>query len=197
MNDTGLKTMHVRRENITAMIAQQDGEPTDLHLSLAMASCTLSRASSVIPNYGGAQLTTTVSVHHHYISNPDASYKGSVHDNIVSPSPLALGKPRHHHIPLLFQTESDSMTVVYPLLWLSQGEMLIELDFARSLSNPASSIIGRLPPKTSMASGHPEVRQPRLVWSKKWFLGWDNLEGKMRFMGLHAIGGDTWEILVA
>ncbi|PBK65230.1 hypothetical protein ARMSODRAFT_438594 [Armillaria solidipes] len=134
MNDTESKTMRVRRESVAAMTTQRGREPTDLHLSLATVFYTPSRASSFIPSYGDEQLTVTVHLHRHDRSSPDASYKASVRDNIASPSPPALGKPRHHHIPLPPQTESDIMTVIHPLLWSSRGSIMMELDFARSLS---------------------------------------------------------------
>ncbi|PBK93362.1 hypothetical protein ARMGADRAFT_1030018 [Armillaria gallica] len=76
MNDTGTKMMRFRRENMAAMTTQRRMEPTNLHLSLATAFYTPSRASSVIPSYGDEQLTTTVHLHRHDISSPDASYEG-------------------------------------------------------------------------------------------------------------------------
>ncbi|PBK84373.1 hypothetical protein ARMGADRAFT_1088406 [Armillaria gallica] len=100
MNDTQAKTMLVRRENVAEMTTQRARGPTGMHLSLATAFYTPSRASSAIPNYVDEQLTTTVYPHRHDISSPDVSYTGSVRENIVSPSPLCLAKSRHRHTPL-------------------------------------------------------------------------------------------------
>ncbi len=116
MNDTKTKMMPVQWKNVRAIMAQWGGEPTDFHLSLVMVFYTPSRASSIISSYDDEQLTTTVHIHRHDISSPDTSYKGSVHKYIASPSPPALGKPRHRHILLPSQTESDITTVVHPLL---------------------------------------------------------------------------------
>ncbi|PBK65262.1 hypothetical protein ARMSODRAFT_978383 [Armillaria solidipes] len=135
MNDTGTRTMRVRQEDVAAMMAQRGRETTDLHLSLATAFYTPSRASSVIRNYGDKQLTTPVHLHRHDTSSPNASYKGSVRENVASPLPLTLGKPCHCHVSLRSQTESDITTVVHPLLRPSREEMLMELDFAHTLSS--------------------------------------------------------------
>ncbi len=124
--------MRIRRENMAAMTTQRAREPTGLHLSLTTAFYTPSRASSVIPIYSDEQLTTTVHLRHHDIYSPDVSYKGSVCEKFA---PLALGKPRHRHIPLPSQIESDTAIIIHPLLRPSRGEKIMELDFARSLSS--------------------------------------------------------------
>ncbi len=56
-------------------------------------------------------------------------------DQIAPPQLLALVKPRHRHISLPFQAESDTLTVVYPMLRPSRGEMMMELDFVQSLTS--------------------------------------------------------------
>ncbi|KAK0222484.1 hypothetical protein EDD85DRAFT_796376 [Armillaria nabsnona] len=182
------KTMRIRRENMAAMTTKWDREPTDVHLSLATAFYTPSRVSNGIPNYGDEQLTTTVHLHRHDISSFGASYKGSVRENIALPSPLALGKPRHHHIPLLSQTESD-ITTVSARVPSHEG----------CVKEPATN-----PPLPSLATVHPKLPWPVIIqrsgdwerhrhrrsskirrmqhltavaecwvwWSKKWFPGW-------------------------
>ncbi|KAK0436206.1 hypothetical protein EV421DRAFT_1130519 [Armillaria borealis] len=195
--------------------------------------------------------------HRHDISSPGASYKGSVHENIASPLQLVLGKPCRRHIPLPSQTESNITIVVHPLLVRSsRGEMLMELEFARSLSGVR--VFGHEgcvkeeatnPPLPSMAIVHPKLPWPVVIQrsdDREWVTAADVIErlwsalqvpipfrtlssllkdqddlvlnschstsdwveqeivprlgylkGKMRFMGLRAIGSDTWELLVA
>ncbi len=55
-------------------------------------------------------------------------------DQIALPQLLALVKPRHRHIPLPSQAESDTLTVVYPTLRPSRGEITMELDIVQSLT---------------------------------------------------------------
>ncbi|KAK0185278.1 hypothetical protein F5146DRAFT_201622 [Armillaria mellea] len=192
------------------------------------------------------------------LSNPDTSYLGYVCEYVPSPSPPVLGKPRHRHIPLPPQTEKNTPMLIHPLLRPSRSSMMMELDFARSLSSvrvlghegcvnedgnqPAPSVTGYRPPKLPwpiviQRSGDREwvtiadvvktiwhalqirdptesrspsllenqeapctgchsrlgsiergvVHEPRLAY----------LKGKTRFIGLRAIGSDTWELLVA
>ncbi|PBK65283.1 hypothetical protein ARMSODRAFT_1022403 [Armillaria solidipes] len=93
---------------------------------------TPSRAS-LMPVCGDAQ-TTTVPVRRHYVSSPDASYTGYVHEYIVPSSPPALGKPRHLHVPLPSQTGGDTPIVVHQLSRPNRGD-LEGLCFTRSLSS--------------------------------------------------------------
>ncbi|KAK0222496.1 hypothetical protein EDD85DRAFT_960136 [Armillaria nabsnona] len=238
---------------------QRGGEPPELYSSPAAAFSTLSRASLAMPVYGDTQLTTAVPVRRHYISNPDASYTGYVREYVPSPSPPVLGKPRHHHIPLPSQTESDTPIIIHPLLRPSRGERIMELDFARSLSSVR--ILGHegcvkematSPPLPSLAIVHPKLPWPIVIQrsgDREWVTVADVVEtlwhalqirdsmrspspsllgnqddapctscrstlscgergvvhehrlvylrGKTQFVGLRAIEGDTWELLVA
>ncbi|KAK0450513.1 uncharacterized protein EV420DRAFT_1482717 [Desarmillaria tabescens] len=135
MNDGRTKTMLVRRENLTTMTLQRGRELSGSHLSPATAFNIPSRAPLVVPVYGDEQqLTMTDHVRCHCAPSPDVSYTGSVHE-YIAPSPLpALGKPCHRHSPLPSQTENDAPTAVHPLLRYTRGEMMMELDFAQSLS---------------------------------------------------------------
>ncbi|KAK0491802.1 hypothetical protein EDD18DRAFT_540872 [Armillaria luteobubalina] len=251
--------MPVQREDTTTMTTQRGRETQELHLSPATAFSTPSRASTVMPIYGDAQLTTTVPVHRYHVSDPDASYTGYAREYVAPLSPPVLGKPRHRHIPLPPQTESDTPMIIHPLLRLSRGEKIMELDFARSLSSVR--VLGHKgcvnekatsPPLPSLAIVHPKLPWPIVVqrsgdreWvtvadvvEKLWHalqirdlmrfpspstsllldyqkdVTFDNccsmsggveremaprlmyLKGKTRFMGLRAIGSDTWELLV-
>ncbi|PBK65218.1 hypothetical protein ARMSODRAFT_961227 [Armillaria solidipes] len=238
------------------MTTQRGREPPELYSSPPTAFSTPSRASLVMPVYGSAQLTTTVPVRRHYVSNPDASYMGCVCEYVPSPSPPVHGKPRHRHIPLPSQTESDTAIIIHPLLRPSRGEKIMELDFARSLSSVR--VIGHegrvnevatSPPLPSLAIVHPKLPWPIVIQrsgDREWvtvadvvetmwhalqirdpmrspspsllenqalctscpsMLGYAEqgvreprlayLKGKTRFMGLNAIEGDTWELLVA
>ncbi|KAK0450552.1 uncharacterized protein EV420DRAFT_1766630 [Desarmillaria tabescens] len=243
------------------MATQQGGELPEVHLSPSTAFYTPSRAPLVIPVYSNTQLTTTVPVHRHYASNPDASYTESVRKNIAPSLPPVLGKLHHRHIPLPSQAESDVLTVVHPLLRPRHGEKMIELDFAHSLSGVRVFSHGGCvneaatnPPLPSLAIVHPMLPWPVVIhrpghreWvtvadvvENLWYAlqipvppqTWssslsspllesqDNapfasycsmpdgvereivprlvyLRGKTRFMGLRAIGSDTWELLVA
>ncbi|SJL02956.1 uncharacterized protein ARMOST_06298 [Armillaria ostoyae] len=248
--------MPARRESMTM---QRGGEPPELYSSPVTAFSTPSRASLVMPVYGNAQLTTTVPVRRQYASNPDASYTGYVREYVPSPSPPVHGKPRHRHIPLPSQTESDTVIIIHPLLRPSQGEKIMELDFARSLSSVrvlghegCVNEVATSPPLPSLAIVHPKLPWPIVIQrsgDREWVTVADVVEtlwhalqirdpmrssspsllenqddtpctscgsmldyvergivrqprlaylrGKTRFMGLNAIEGDTWELLVA
>ncbi|KAK0491803.1 hypothetical protein EDD18DRAFT_540821 [Armillaria luteobubalina] len=248
--------MLVQREDMATMTTQQGREP---QLSPATAFSTPSRASIVMPIYGDTQLTTTVPVRRHYVSDPDASYTGYVRVHVAPLSPPVLGKPHHRHIPLPSQTKSDTPIKIHPLLRPSRGEKIMELDFARSLSSArvlghkgCVNEVATSPPLPSLAIVHPKLPWPIVIqrsgdreWvtvadvvEKLWhtlqirdlmrspsqsllknqddapsascrsMLGHAErgvvheprlvyLKGKTRFMGLRAIEGDTWELLVA
>ncbi|KAK0222493.1 hypothetical protein EDD85DRAFT_941437 [Armillaria nabsnona] len=258
MDDTWTKTMHVRQENTATMTTQRGREPPELYLSPITAFSTPSRASLVMPIYGGVQLTTTVPVRRHYLSNPDASYMEYVREYVPSLSPPVLGKPRHRHIPLPSQTECDTPMIMHPLLRPSRGEKMMELDFARSLSSVrvhghegCVKEVATSPPLPSLAIVHRKLPWPIVIQrsgDREWVTVADVVEtlwhalqirdpmrspspsvlenqddapctsfrsmlgcaergvvheprlaylrGKTRFMGLHAIEGDTWELLV-
>ncbi len=249
--------MPARQEGTTM---QRGGEPQEPCPSPATAFSSPSKASIVMPVHGSAQLTTTVPVRRQYVSNPDESYTGYVCEYVASPSPpiLRLGKPRHRHIPLPSQTESGTAIIIHPLLRPSRGEKIMELDFARSLSNVR--ILGHegcveematSPPIPSLAIVHPKLPWPIVIQrsgDREWVTVADVVEtlwhalqtrdpmrspspsllgnqddapctscrsmldcveggvvheprlvylrGKTRFMGLSAIEGDTWELLV-
>ncbi|PBK85184.1 hypothetical protein ARMGADRAFT_565902 [Armillaria gallica] len=247
--------MRVLRENLTTMTTQRDREPIELHLSPVTVFYTPSRPSLVTPTDGEVQMMTTVPVHRHAISSPDASYTGSVWKHIASSS---LRKPCHRHIPLPSQIESSNPTVAHPLLQPSGGERMIELDFARSLSSVR--VLGRdrsvneaatSPPLPSLAIVHPKLPCPVVIQRSgdcEWVIVADVVEklwhalhrrdpvgsasapsflespedatftsrrmssrvkrgivhqprlaylrSKTRFMGLRAMEGDTWELLV-
>ncbi|KAG7451725.1 uncharacterized protein BT62DRAFT_925906 [Guyanagaster necrorhizus] len=252
--------MHVQRRDVAAMTTQQSMESPEPYSLPPTAFYTLSRASRVIPVYSNAHLTTPVHVHRHYVSSPGASYPRSVREYIAPPSPTILSKPRHRHIPLPSQIESDIPTVVHPLLRPSRGEMVMELDFAHSLTSVR--VLGyegcvneaaTNPPLPSLAIIHQKLPWPIVIrrsGDREWvtvadvvetiwyalhirdtlqtstsspFLeshddapfdgrrsmrGCDQrevvqrprlmyLRGKTQFIGLRAIGGDTWELLVA
>ncbi|PBK93379.1 hypothetical protein ARMGADRAFT_1079709 [Armillaria gallica] len=240
------------------MATHRGREPPELYSSPVTVFSTPSRASLVMPIYGGAQLTTTVPVRRHYLSNPDASYMGYVREHVPSPLPPVLGKPRHRHIPLPFQTESNTPIIIHPLLRPSRGEKIMELDFARSLSSVrvlghegCVKELATSPPLPSLAIVHPKLPWPIVIQrsgNREWvtvadvvetmwhalqirdptrspppsllknqdeapctscrnMLGYVErgvvheprlayLKGKTRFMGLRAIEGDTWELLV-
>ncbi len=148
------------------MTMQRGGEPPELYSSPATAFSTPSRASIVMPVYGSAQLTTTVPVRRHYLSNPDASYTGYEREYVAPPLPPVLGKPRHRHIPLPSQTESDTPIIIHPLLRPSRGEKIMELDFARSLSSVR--ILGHEGCVKEMATSPPlpslAIVYPKLPW---------------------------------
>ncbi|KAK0234330.1 hypothetical protein IW262DRAFT_1291186 [Armillaria fumosa] len=240
-----MKTMRVRRENVTTMTTRWDRELTKLPPPSTVLY-TSSRASPAIPIYNEALVTTTVPICRRYVSGPDASYIERVQEYITSSSLLAPGKPGHSHIPLPSQIEGSSPTVVHPLLQPSRGEMTMKLDFARSLSsirvfghegcvneaatNPplpslairsgnrewvtVADVVETLryalrihdPKPSAMVSPFVEkqadvyltsrgmsgkveqgvVHQPRLAF----------LRGRTRFMGLHALESDSWELLV-
>ncbi|KAK0450509.1 uncharacterized protein EV420DRAFT_737583 [Desarmillaria tabescens] len=264
MNDGGAKMMNVRRETAATMHTQQGSiELPELYSSPATAFYTPSRASVVIPVYSNEQLTTTVPARRHYEGSPDESHStGTIHQYIASPPP-ALGKLRHHHIPLPSQTGIDIRIVLHPLLRPTcHEEMLMELDFAaQSLSGVR--VLGHegcvngaatSPPLPSLAIVHPKLPWPVVIQrsgDREWVTVADVVEtlwhamhirdpitppspsslsllknqnnerltgsgmsgcterevvllprlaylkGKTRFMGLHAIEGDTWELLVA
>ncbi|KAK0222495.1 hypothetical protein EDD85DRAFT_941439 [Armillaria nabsnona] len=154
------------------MTMQRGGEPPELYPSPVTVFSTPSRASIVMPVHGNTQLTTTVPVRRQCVSNPDASYMGYVREYVPSPSPavLRLGKPRHCHIPLPSQTESDTAIIIHPLLRPSRGEKIMELDFARSLSSVR--ILGHegcvkematSPPLPSLAIVHPKLPWPIVI----------------------------------
>ncbi|KAK0431080.1 hypothetical protein EV421DRAFT_2041420 [Armillaria borealis] len=253
-----MKTMPARRESMTM---QRSGVPPELYSSPPTAFSTPSRASLVMPVYGSAQLTTTVPVRRQYVSNPDASYVGYVRGYVPSPSPPVLGKPRHRHIPLPSQTESDTPIIIHPVLRPSQREKIMELDFARSLSSvrvlgheDCMKEVATNPPLPSLAIVHRQLPWPIVIQrsgDREWVTVADVVEtlwhalqirdpmrspspspslfenqddapctscrstlgcveqgvvyeprlvylrGKTRFMGLNAIEGDTWELLVA
>ncbi|KAK0479542.1 hypothetical protein IW261DRAFT_1564191 [Armillaria novae-zelandiae] len=208
--------------------------------------------------YGSPQLTTTVPVRRHYVSDPDASYTGYIREYVAPLSSPVLGKPRHRHIPLPSQTESDTPMIIHPLLRPSRGEKIMELDFARSLSSVrvlghegCVNEVATSPPLPSLAIVHPKLPWPIVIQrsgDREWVTVADVVEtvwhalqirdlmtspspslletqddasyascrsmvgrverrvvheprlvylkGKTRFMGLRAIQGDTWELLV-
>ncbi|KAK0234287.1 hypothetical protein IW262DRAFT_1452835 [Armillaria fumosa] len=253
-----MKTMLVQREDMATMTTQRGNEPPKLYSSPTTAFSAPSRASLVIPIYGDAQLTTTVPVRRHYVSDPDASYMGYVREYDPSPSPSVLGKPRHHHTPLPPQTENNTPIKIHPLLRPSRGSMMMELDFARSLSSVrvlghegCVNEMATSPPLPSLAIVHPKLPWPIVIQrsgDREWVTVADVVEmlwhalqirdlmtsptpsllknhddapctsccsmlgcvgrgivheprlaylkGKTRFMGLRAIEGDTWELLV-
>ncbi|KAK0185280.1 hypothetical protein F5146DRAFT_1228205 [Armillaria mellea] len=262
MNDAGTKTMPVQREDMATMTTQRGREPPELYSSPATAFSTPSRASFVMPIYADAQLTTTVPVRRHYLSNPGTSYMGNVRESNPSPSPPILGKPRHRHIPLPPQTEKNTPMLIHPLLRPSRSSMMMELDFARSLSSVrvlghegCEKEVATSPPLPSLAIIHPRLPWPIVIQrsgDREWVTVADVVEtlwhalqirdpmrspspsaspsssllnyqkdamvnscrstsggveremaprlvylkGKTKFIGLHAIGSDTWELLV-
>lgn len=135
-----------------------------------MAFYASSRVPLVIPAYSDTQLTTTVPVCHHHAPCPSASNTRSVREYIASSSPPALRKPCYRHIPLPSQTGSDIPVVVHPLLRLSRGEIMMELDFARSLSGVRvfshHSCVNKAatnPPLPSLAVVHPMLPWPVVI----------------------------------
>ncbi|KAK0450540.1 uncharacterized protein EV420DRAFT_1562250 [Desarmillaria tabescens] len=250
--------MPSRLQNVAAMATQQGRKAPELYSSPPTAFYTPSKAPFVIPVYSNTQLTTTVPVHRHDARSPDASYTRSVRECIAPSPPPVLGKPRHCHIPLPSQIESDSAIVVHPLLRPSRGEMMIELDFAHSLASVrvfshdgCVNEAATNPPLPSLAIVHPMLPWPVVIhrsghrewvtvadvvetlWqalqmpiplpksssSSSLFVeneedalftsvsDWEErektvlrlvyLRGKTRFMGLQAVGSDTWELIVA
>ncbi|PBK65316.1 hypothetical protein ARMSODRAFT_1022431 [Armillaria solidipes] len=239
------------------MTTRQDRELTELHLS-STALYTPSRVSPTIPIYNEAQVATTVPLCRRYVSSPDASYMEYVREYITSSTLLAPGKPSHRRIPLPSQIESDNPTVVHPLLQPTRGGMMIQLDFARSLSSVR--VLGHEgcindaatnPPLPSLAIVHPKLPWPIVIQrsgDREWVTVADIVEtlwhalrirdpipsasvssfvenqkdvyrtthgmsgrvergvvhqprlaflrGKTRFVGLRAIEGDSWELLV-
>ncbi|KAK0436240.1 hypothetical protein EV421DRAFT_1908115 [Armillaria borealis] len=240
------------------MTTRQDMELTELHLSPATALYTPSRASLVIPIYSEAQVATTVPLCRRYVSSPNASYMEYVREYITSSTLLAPGKPSHGRIPLPSQIESGNPTIVHPLLQPSRGEMIMKLDFARSLSSvrvlsheSCVNEVATIPPLPSLAIVHPKLPWPIVIQrsgDREWVTVADVVEtlwhalricdpipsasvssfienqkdvyrtsqgmsgrvkrgvvhqprlaflrGKTRFMGLRAIEGDSWELLV-
>ncbi|PBK62704.1 hypothetical protein ARMSODRAFT_1024682 [Armillaria solidipes] len=111
-----------------------------------------------------------VPARHQYVSSPDASYTGCVRKYVMSPSLPVLGKLRHHHILLLFQTESDTPIIIHPVLWPSRREKIMELDFARSLSSihvlgheGCMKEVATNPPLPSLAIVHPKLPWPIVI----------------------------------
>ncbi|PBK79103.1 hypothetical protein ARMGADRAFT_1087622 [Armillaria gallica] len=88
----------------------------------------------------------------------------------MSSSLHAPGKPSHHRIPLPSQIESDNLTVVHPLLQPSRGEVMMELDFTRSLSSVhvlghegCVNEVATNPPLPLLAITHPKLPWPVVI----------------------------------
>ncbi|KAK0234288.1 hypothetical protein IW262DRAFT_1248602, partial [Armillaria fumosa] len=78
--------------------------------------------------------------------------------------------PRQRHIPLPSQTESDTPTIIHPLLRPNRGEKIMELDFARSLSSVrvlghegCVNEVATSPPLPSLAIVHPKLPWPTVI----------------------------------
>ncbi|SJL04239.1 uncharacterized protein ARMOST_07600 [Armillaria ostoyae] len=152
------------------MKTRRDRELTELHLSPATVFYTPSRMSLTIPIYSKAQATMTVPICRGYVSSPDVSGMEYVWEYIASSSPLVPEKPSHRRIPLPSQIESDNLTVVHLLLQPSRGEMMMELDFTRSLLSVR--VLGHEgsvneaatnPPLPSLAITHPKLPWPVVI----------------------------------
>ncbi|SJL02842.1 uncharacterized protein ARMOST_06180 [Armillaria ostoyae] len=151
------------------MTTRWDRELTELHPS-STTLYTPSRAPPAIPIYNEAQVATMVPLCRRYVSGPDASYMEYVREYITSSSLLVPGKPSHRRIPLPSQIESGNLTVVHPLLQPSRGEMMMKLDFARSLSSVripghegCVNEAATNPPLPSLAIVHPKLPWPIVI----------------------------------